>query len=300
MGQLGIPRIEWRYVPDSERSHLLDLVDRAPIMLRTSRSSGGVGLHRVESSEELISRWPEQEEAYVSVAAFHGDGIPVNVGGVVWRDGVTLHPASVQIIGIRECTARPFGYCGNDFGAASLLEDKVLEQMNESSLVVGRWLGTMGYLGAFGVDYLVVGGDALFMEVNPRFQGSSHLSSRISFERGDGCIFLEHIAAFLGMECPASNHLVEMAHQTPGWSHVVVHNTGNARCIDVTPLVGRAMEAGAIKVDLAVGPQLVVAPSGVIARLTFPGSASVDGFSLDPAIAAAITGADAPTLRIGS
>ena len=69
-------------------------------MLRRSRTTGGVGLVRVNDPEDLQRLWPTEDEAFVSVARYIEGGLPLNVGGVVWPDGVTVHRASVQLIGV--------------------------------------------------------------------------------------------------------------------------------------------------------------------------------------------------------
>ena len=120
---------------------------------------------------ELESLWPDEDEAFVSVAPFLTDAVPVNVYGVVWRDGITVHPAWVELIGINSCTTRELGYCGNDFVAAAALGKGTIHEVERSVVSVGERLRGQGYVGAFGMDFLVAEGVPLFTEVNPRFQG---------------------------------------------------------------------------------------------------------------------------------
>jgi hypothetical protein len=229
VAQLNIPHLRWRYVADDERAHVVPLLRRGPLVLRRSRSSGGVGVVKVESEEELESEWPSQDEAFVSVAPYLDGGLPVNIGAVVWDTDVTVHYPSVQLIGIPSLTSRPFGYCGNDFGAAADWPARVLDQVENSTILIGRWLQRLGYRGAFGVDYLVKDGQALFMEVNARFQGSTHLSSRISRMQDESCIILDHLAANLHANPVPSAPLRDRVKACPKLGHVVLHWLGSPR-----------------------------------------------------------------------
>ena len=200
---LGLPHIAWDYIADEEQARALDKVREGPVMLRRSRSSGGAGLVSVDGRTELLALWPQTAESLVSIAPYVEDGLPVNVGATVWHDGVTVQHPSVQLIGIPGCVNRPFGYCGNDFGRASELDETTLSAIEGSTITIGRWLRSKGYLGTFGVDFLVKAGVPLFTEVNPRFQGSTHASARLSVESGESCLFLDHIAAMLHLAAPA-------------------------------------------------------------------------------------------------
>src|SRR3984885_1351056 len=202
IAELGIPVVPWRYIVDADQMLSLPFLKSGPFIVRPSRTTGGVGFSRLEEVDALAAVLDELVSP-VAVAPFIEDGIPVNVGAVVWHDGVTLHPSSVQLIGIPCLTQRPFGYCGNDFGAVAGLAPDQFAAMEEAVVWIGEWMGARGYRGAFGVDFLVTtAGPPLFTEVNPRFQGSTHASCRISVERGESCLMLEHLASLLGMDAP--------------------------------------------------------------------------------------------------
>lgn len=282
VAELGIPCIQWRYIPDRELLDSRQLFRPGPIMLRRSRTTGGVGLFRVDDPDDLESLWPQEDEAFVSVSPFIADGIPLNVGGVVWRDDVTVHRASIQLIGIEECTTRPFGYCGNDFVRAAELEPEILDRVEWSTRMLGAWLRSSGYLGAFGADFLIKDGVPLFTEVNPRFQGSTHLSCQLSVEREESCLLTEHLAAFLNLEPPKQRPLREQMDEGVELSHLVIHNTSSAALgIDPASLVRafRAIE-GFQRADVLTRKRLVTEQNGTIARLAMKGSITLGGFDL--------------------
>lgn len=279
---LGLPAIRWQYIPDRELLDSRALFDHGSVMLRRSRTTGGVGLVRVESPRDLERLWPEEDEAFVSVARYISGGIPLNVGAVVFADGVTVHRASVQLIGIPGLTGRPFGYCGNDFVRAAALEPDILDRVEHAARSIGNWLRGTGYLGAFGVDFLLVEGVPLFTEVNPRLQGSTHLSCQLSVEREESCIIAEHIAAFLGLPAPARPPLREQMAAGVDLSQVVLHNVSDGgRRIDalnaITPLRGTA---GFNRADVLTDPEVLTEEGGTIARVSIRSAVTDTGFEL--------------------
>jgi len=269
IADLGIPHIPWTYIADIDQLDAVRLLDSGPVVLRRSRSSGGVGLVRAEDRAQLEQRWPEDPEAYVSVAPFLSGGLPLNVGAVVWADGVTVHHASVQIIGEPCLTAREFGYCGNDFAGAADLGSEVLGVVDRSTRRIGDWLRSRGYRGAYGVDFLLVDGVPLFTEVNPRFQGSTYASCRLSVAAGSACLLLEHLASFLDVPTPASPTLADRMVGLPAMANVVVHNLDQAGVVDPARIVDAASGSGSLLgVDVLATSGLVVDSGAAVARLT--------------------------------
>lgn len=296
--KLGIPSIPWTYIADEDQLDALRYLSDGPVMLRRSRSSGGTGLTRVASGPELATTWPFQDESFVSVAPYIADGVPTNVGGVVWHDGVTLHRPSVQLIGLPECTGRPFGYCGNDFGAIRDQDLQVIDQMDRATRRIGRWLGSHGFRGAYGVDFLVDRGRALFTEVNPRMQGVTHLSCQLAAAAGESCIMLEHLAALLGLDAPTSRPLRDQVVDGPDLAHLVLHRTEDAPgSVDGEGLADALLDWPAVKrADVTCPPHVQVDPGATLTRITVDERITRTGFELvEPwgaRVSAAVAGTD--------
>ena len=151
--RIGVRTLDWRYFADESRHEVRRSLERGPLVLRASRSSGGEGIELLESPDALDEKWPFRNDHLVAVSRYLADSVPVNIGACVFPGGtVVLHPASVQLIGIPECTNRRFGYCGNDFGAFAELDPSIVQDVDRTTRLVGAWLASVGYLGAFGVD----------------------------------------------------------------------------------------------------------------------------------------------------
>ncbi len=271
----GIRIIPWRYFADNERGLIAEMLSVRPLVVRANRSDGGTGIRLVQSPANLPSGWPEHSDGFVAVAPFL-DGIPLNVNGVVFEDGrVSRHGASIQLVGIPGCTTRRFGYCGNDFGSASQLEDRDLIALDEMLERVGRWLSQHGYRGAFGIDAIVAENGVHLVELNPRFQGSSRLSAALDVEDGRADMFLAHIGAFLGESVPDEASLKDLANRPPR-AHVVVHAARAVR--DRTP----AEESNGFEVDLVPEKDVTALEGAIVADLVFRESISSDGIALSP------------------
>ncbi len=279
----GVDCIPWRYVADEEQLNARSLVREGDVMLRRSRTSGGEGLVRVPAGADLGRYWPHIPEAFASIAPFIDGALPVNIGGTVWADGgVSTHYPSVQLIGIPNLVSREFGYCGNDFGLAREFDPQVVAQLQYSTEAIGGWLAGNGYRGSFGIDFLVHQGQALFTEVNPRFQGSTHLSCRLAVGAGESCLMLEHVAAWLGMPKPPTRPLKELTAELPDVAHIVLHHTGAESAVLPAAGVADALwaEPQTTAVDLLPAPGLEIAPGAAIARWTVRRQVTKTGYDL--------------------
>jgi hypothetical protein len=280
---LGVPHVQWSYVSDEEKLDTLRLLRRGPVMLRSSRASGGVGLTRIDEPEQLAAAWPQQDEAYVSVSRYIPDAAPINVGAVIWRDGITMHPASFQLVGIQSLTPRRFGYCGNDFGAVRDLNPGQVDRIEHAVHRIGQWMRAHGYRGAFGADFLVpAGGEPLFTEVNPRFQGSTHASCQLSISEGESCILLDHLAALLGVDAPSSRTLGDLAASAGDFGSFVVHSPIAAPAhFDPSRLVDLFdAKPGVRRTDAVTSPELVTDPCATVARFTVDDRLTDTGYDL--------------------
>ncbi|MGH9127194.1 MAG: ATP-grasp domain-containing protein [Acidimicrobiales bacterium] len=280
LNALGIQTIPWEYVPTEHRGSISQRLGNGPIILRPSRTSGGAGIEMVEADDEVETCWRDDSTHLMGVSPYFDDAVPINVGGCVF-DGfeVTLHPCSMQLIGVASFTHRRFGYCGNDFVAVHQIDEAMLGEIDATSRAVGRWLATMGYRGAFGVDYLIVGDRLYFAEVNPRMQGSTRLSCALASKTDHLDICLDHLSAFLGLPPVESLTLADWRAEVPAAAQLIKHNVQR-----------RPVEAGDARAELGLGssttvtlepsPGVKVEPGGVLWRIEFDHQITTTGFDV--------------------
>lgn len=277
----GVPTLPWTYVADENRFGVVRQLDLGPLVLRTSRSTGGVGIVLLQQADHVDIDWPRRQESLVSVASYFAKSTPLNVTGCVFADGtITVHPLSIQLVGLGVATRRPyFGYCGNDFGAARRLPPEVLDQVQRVVDEVGAWLHQTVYRGVFGVDLLVdEQGTVMMTEINPRFQGSSMLSAEIAVRLGEPDLYLDHLAAFLDVAAPSQRRSVrDWVDDQPDVAQIVCHN------LQGIPVEYEPTEEGIAlgRIDLLPPEGVAVLPSAVTGRLVFPRSVTDSGLEID-------------------
>jgi ATP-grasp domain len=221
----GIRVLPWAYFADDDRILIREAAEAGPLVLRANRSDGGAGLTLIEDPAQLEAGWPVHGDGFLAAAPYLAPSLPLNVNACVFPGGeVALHSPSLQLIGVPSCTGRRFGYCGNDFARIAELEPRQLDELESMTRTAGRWLERQGYIGAFGIDALLHDGDIYLIEVNPRFQGSSAVAAELARDLDRPDIFLDHIAAFLGLPPPSQMPLCELARMQPATAHVVCHN----------------------------------------------------------------------------
>lgn len=280
LARAGVRTIPWRYVSDEDHLLVGRWLRNGPIVLRPSRTSGGVGLVLVEDGSTATLDWPRQRDAFVAVSPYMGGATPVNVGACAFRDGsVSVHAPSVQLIGLPACTNQRFGYCGNDFGAIADLSPSALADLDDMVRMAGRWLSSCGYVGAFGVDALVGEDEVFLTEVNPRFQGSSLLGAELARWLDVPDLFLDHLAAFLGVEPGIGPTLADWANARPDLSHVIVHNRREVP-VALSGSLPRGQLPDVARAELVVPPGVEVEPGGVLFRARVAGRITDVGTAL--------------------
>lgn len=287
---VGVATIPWIYVANEERDQCISGFSDGPMVLRTSRTSGGRGFSIVHSVQELLAAWPETSEGIVSVAPYLQGTLPLNIGATVWEDGVTMGYPSFQLIGTPGCTLRPFGYCGNDFAQVRTLPATMIDRIEVTTERIGQWLRMRGYRGTFGVDYLIDrDGELRFTEINPRFQGSTVASGRLAVEGDEPCLLLEHVAAMLALPKPPTVPLRERVAATVPLSQLVVHWTGaESSHIDSSMLEQSAGRLGGW-CDVHSRPTLQVHPHATVCRLTFRRAITSSGYDLENSLTACVS-----------
>ena len=69
-------------------------------------------------------------------------------------------------------------------------------QINNYSKSICKALQREGYLGVLGIDFIEVERDVYFMEINPRFQGSSVKLEKLLLDGGCVSLFERNYLAF--------------------------------------------------------------------------------------------------------
>jgi predicted ATP-grasp superfamily ATP-dependent carboligase len=283
--EAGVNVVPWEYVRNIERDMVKEKIAHGQtILIRPPYSSGGAGYAIIRQIEDIYTNpVSASDDGFFSVSPFFKDSIPININACIYRDGsVRAFLPSYQLIGIKESTTRELGYCGNDFGAVKQLGEDIVNGIEETTLQVGAWLAKKEYLGIFGADLLVVDGWIYLVEINPRFQGSTLLSSVLSRQIEDANPYGEHLAAFMGFEAPELPQLWERTKNLENAAQLIAYNT-LPRDISLNSHAAEQLSDGYKGIPRQ---HVTVAPEGMIFKKIYKRSITEDGYNLFPEVSA--------------
>lgn len=285
--EADISVIPWEYVRNIERDMVKEkIANGKKILIRPPYSSGGAGYAIIKQIEDIYTNpVSSSDDGFFSVAPFYENSIPININACIYRDGsVRAFLPSYQLIGIKESTTRPLGYCGNDFGAAKRLGEEIVNRVEDVTVQVGLWLAKKEYIGIFGADLLVVNNRVYLVEINPRFQGSTMLSSKLSNQVDDGDPYGEHLAAFIGLDAPSLPRLWERTKNLEDFSQLVLYNTLPR---DIS-LNGHIAEHRSSEFKGLPHRHVTIAPEGMICKKIYEHSITEDGYNLLPDVSSEV------------
>ncbi len=270
MEALGLRVIPWRHYSVVDWLEIMGRSQTLPCVVRMATGSGGASITLARDLGEIHAFCNRADEGIVSVSTYMDGALPLSINAVVFEDGsVTLSAPSLQLLGLSDCTTRPFGFCGSDFAFARGLDVAVLDELERAVARMGAWLARAGYRGCFGADVLLWDGDLYFTEINPRFTASSALAARLDAEMNETDIVLEHMAAFAGLAPVSRPPLRDRVAATPRLrSQVMVFNRSDRSIgrahVEVTPPEG---------IELTELPRIghVIEPEAQFFKVTFDG-----------------------------
>jgi hypothetical protein len=206
-----LPRLE--ITPPQGECGALDTLDFGllqarhgdPFVIQFPFGSSGERVFLISCRSELLRLQNNFRDLAVNVTAFL-DGPCLNINACVIEDSdgldVISSPPSVQIIGAPELSHQPMAFCGNDFTALQKVTKKVQNDIQEYTSRIGQWMGSKGFRGIFGVDFLTDHNAVYPIEINPRFQNSTSLLTHLSLERKDLPLVACHVNEFLRNPIP--------------------------------------------------------------------------------------------------
>ncbi|MDD5556754.1 MAG: hypothetical protein PHN82_05820 [bacterium] len=180
-------------------------------VLQTPLSAAGRGTEFVFNRGEF-DRVIEEKRRLMGEAF---DGTPVkvtqflsgpspNCTGCVVNGTVAVSQPDIQVVGDPYFVKTPGQYIGSDFTVRAFTPEQTA-LMHETVRRVGRWMGSLGYRGTFGVDFLSTVDadnrirDIYVSEVNARIVGEYHYLA--DFQAMRDCVPLGffHLAEWLGI-----------------------------------------------------------------------------------------------------
>lgn len=146
--------------------------DAEEFVVQDAFSSGGDGTFHIKESSSL--GFVDPNKRYL-ISPYIKDGVSVNSHIIISENNILFFPPSVQII--KEINGKLL-YLGADYICYTAVNSKMQRKVKAASISIGQKLQAEGYRGVLGIDFLLKDEILYFMEINPRFQASSHLLNK--------------------------------------------------------------------------------------------------------------------------
>lgn len=169
-----------KYFPDSKE-----------YVLQKKYSSGGEGTFLIRGDNDISASINNNDEYLIS--PYYRESIPINIHIAILGNQIVTFPPSIQIITNRQ---NHILYQGADFICYDLLSHELKTKVRNISLKIGNYCKQQGFKGILGIDYLYHDKQLYFMEINPRFQASSHLLNKGLQESNQNSLFSIQLQAF--------------------------------------------------------------------------------------------------------
>lgn len=180
LDELGLPRLPGRWVRLTEARYS-DLASElgSRFIAQESRGSGGSGTVWISSAGDLAAAGERFGDTLVWAAPEAGP-LSLNINAIALSSSATAGYPSVQLAGLMELGAEPGAYAGNDYTSTSTLSHEIVEDVRAQTERIGAWLGSLGYRGLYGLDFVVDTGTCrcYAVDLNPRWQGSTALATQ--------------------------------------------------------------------------------------------------------------------------
>jgi ATP-grasp domain-containing protein len=177
------------------------------VQLPEIERGGGRGtffIRKIEDYHQLQyrlgeNRWRDTPLESVSIHQFL-EGIPASMVVCVTRHGTLLSSLQLQLLDLSCCGnfAEDGVFCGHAWGAPPWSE-AARESAFEQACRIGDFLGTLGYKGILGIDFIVheTEGKACPIEINPRLTGALPMLSLLHLQSGTVPMEAFHMLEFL-------------------------------------------------------------------------------------------------------
>lgn len=180
LNTLNIPQIS-SFSDNINNLNFKEIADRVglPLVLKLKVGASGGQTYFVSNNDEFLKLQQALNNDTVIVSEYV-TGPSFNINGFIGSEGVYLDQPSLQIIGVPECSAGKFTYCGNDFSSFHKSHYYLTNQIKQVTEELAQYMKGLGYYGVFGVDFIYnLKNKVLYpLEINPRMQGSTALLAR--------------------------------------------------------------------------------------------------------------------------
>lgn len=146
-------------------------------------------------NHEQIKKLLIPNENY-SISAYIKDNIPYNIHCLISNTQIEILPPSIQDLEIID----KIEYIGSNYNLK--LDENLSNKFKQYCTNICKKLQQLGYRGILGIDFIYANNELYFIEINPRFQGSTKQIDKILKENNLPSIFEYHYNFFYNKSMP--------------------------------------------------------------------------------------------------
>jgi len=150
---------------------------------------------------EEIKRQILLDENY-SISEYEKDNISYNTHCIIGKKEIEILAPSEQILEINH----KIEFIGSEF--VIKIEDIIKEKMIKYSMKICEKLQKLGYRGVLGIDWIYANDELFFIEINPRFQGSTRQVDMLLKKSNLPSIFELNYLAFYSNYLPNTKNML--------------------------------------------------------------------------------------------
>lgn len=185
-----VPMLDYQYIKGKNFNYIKMSKNKEPLVVQLPFGSGGskTFLFTKDNYENLTKNLLDNE-IYI-VSKYIKKNIPYNINCVIGKDNCIIFPPSIQDLDINEKIEYIDSFY--DIDISKDMENKFYKYTSK----ICNKLKNIGYIGVFGIDYIYANNELYFIEINPRFQGSSRKLDKILVDNNYPSIFEYNYLAF--------------------------------------------------------------------------------------------------------
>lgn len=196
-----VPMIEYHTIigKNFDYKQLRYISDDLVVQFPTGSGGSKTILCCLRNNEQVKSMLISKEK--YSVSAYQRVNVPYNIHCLIGYDQIELLAPSEQILEISD----KIEYAGSNYDIN--IPNVVKSKLVQYSIDVCKKIQMMGYRGVLGIDYIYANGELYFIEINPRFQGSTRQVDGLLKKSQLPSIYDYNYRAFKRKEMPSTKSM---------------------------------------------------------------------------------------------
>jgi len=196
-----VPMLKYYMVKGSEFKYKKYSTISEELVLQLPIGSGGSKtFYCNQDNYEQVELSLLPNELY-SISTFEKENIPYNIHCLIGKNQIELLPPSEQELEIID----KIEYIGSNYYIT--IPQEIKTKLTNYSYAICKKLQSMGYLGILGIDFIYAKNELYFIEINPRFQGSTRQLDKILVKNNLPSIFEYNYNFFLGNDMPPISNI---------------------------------------------------------------------------------------------